>query len=241
MERSPGGTTGILWIPGPAHKVQSRVGHHVGGVSEGGESQGHGASLVLQPGSWGQGRCGGAPEGRPHLDPRHSHSHPGHSRLCSGFPQATDSRTVPPCSTLLYSSPSPPLPAHHLRPLQHCWGSLQPGGTSHRLQKAPPLAGGPQGGAHSPPSLLLPGWAPAPGAPVPQLLSLRGSDWGHHLSSLKASPFPGLPLRAMSLLSITPSGTLNSGLQAPQGTPPLPLRPCSSEAQGAPCRPPSPP
>lgn len=161
--------------------------------------------------------------------------------LCSGFPQATDSRTVPPCSTLLYSSPSPPLPAHHLRPLQHCWGSLQPGGTSHRLQKAPPLAGGPQGGAHSPPSLLLPGWAPAPGAPVPQLLSLRGSDWGHHLSSLKASPFPGLPLGAMSLLSITPSGTLNSGLQAPQGTSPLPLRPCSSEAQGAPCRPPSPP
>ena len=166
----------------------------------------------------------GASEVRPHLDPGHSHSHPGRSCLRSGFPWATDSRTVPPYSPLLYSSPSPLLPAHHPRPLQHCWVSLQPGGTSHRLRKAPPLAG-PVADAHSSPSLFLP---QSLGFSKPQGVSL-----GHHLSSLKVSPFPELHPGAMSLLSIT-SGTSSSGLQAPQGSPSLPLRPYSSEAQGAP-------
>ena len=67
----------------------------------------------------------------------------------------------------------------------------------------------------------------------------QGVSLGHHLSSLKVSPFPELHPGAMSLLSIT-SGTSSSGLQAPQGSPSLPLRPYSSEAQGAPSSEPPP-
>ena len=70
------------------------------------------AKGMAPPWSWSQaagdkaaGR--GAPEGRPPLDPRHSRSPPGRSCLCSGFPQATDSRTAPLRSTLLYIHPHP--------------------------------------------------------------------------------------------------------------------------------------
>lgn len=130
------------------------------------------------------------------------------------FPQAIDSRTVPPHSTFSTARPSPPLPAYLI--LDH-WRCPSPAWRDQpQALRGPPLAG-----AHSSPSLFLPQWAPAPGAPVLGFSKPQGSPLGPPSQLPEVlSLFLELHLRAMNLLSITSSGTLSSGLQAPQGASP---------------------